>query len=70
MLRILKKRFVAPKKQSVQVSHHEAVVAQSEDNKVEVAVRAVKDTWIQVKADDKDSFRNYFKQRFHGNMES
>jgi cytoskeletal protein RodZ len=31
----------------------EALPAQSEDHKVEVAVRADKNTWIQVKADDK-----------------
>lgn len=35
---------------------HESVKVQSEDNKVEVAVRAVKNTWIQVKADDKVVF--------------
>jgi hypothetical protein len=33
------------------------VKAQSENHKVEVAVRAIRDTWIQVKTDDKVVFQ-------------
>jgi hypothetical protein len=36
---------------------HESVKAQSENHKVEVAVRAVRDTWVQVKTDDKVVFQ-------------
>jgi len=38
--------------------HHQSVAAPSENNKVEVAVRAVKDTWIRVKTDDKVVFES------------
>jgi len=46
---------------------HEAVQAQSEDNKVEVAVRAIKDTWLRVKTDDKVVFEMTLSK---GSMES
>jgi len=36
---------------------HESVKAQSENHKVEVAVRAIRDTWVQVKTDDKVVFQ-------------
>jgi hypothetical protein len=60
-------KAVVPKKQFAQVLHHDAVVARSEDNKVEVAVRAVKDTWIQVKADDRIVFETTLSK---GSMET
>jgi hypothetical protein len=44
-----------------------AVQAQSENNKVELAVRAFKDTWIRVKADDKVVFETILSK---GSMES
>jgi len=46
---------------------HEAVQAQSADNTVEVAVRATKNTWIQVKADGKVVFQMTLSK---GSMES
>lgn len=46
---------------------HESVQAQSENNEVEVAVRATKDTWIQVKTDDKVVFQMTLSK---GSMES
>ncbi|MBF0504664.1 MAG: helix-turn-helix domain-containing protein [Candidatus Omnitrophica bacterium] len=46
---------------------HESLKAQSENHKVEVAVRAVRDTWIQVKTDDKMVFEGAFKK---GSVES
>ena len=46
---------------------HESVQAQSENNKVEVAVRAIKDTWIQVKADGNVVFQMTLSK---GSMES
>ena len=44
-----------------------AVQAQSENNKVELAVRASKDIWIRVKADDKVVFETVLSK---GSMES
>jgi cytoskeletal protein RodZ len=49
------------------VVQHESVQVQSEDDKVEVAVRAIKDTWIQVKADDRVVFQMTLSK---GSMES
>jgi cytoskeletal protein RodZ len=46
---------------------HDSVQAQSENDKVEVAVRANKDTWIQVKADDHVVFQMTLSK---GSMES
>jgi len=46
---------------------HESVQAQSEDDKVEVAVRAVKDTWIRVKTDDRVVFETTLSK---GSMET
>jgi len=46
---------------------HESVQAKSENNEVEVAVRAIKDTWIQVKTDDKVVFQMTLSK---GSMES
>ena len=46
---------------------HEALQAQSENNKVEVAVRANKNTWIQVKADGHVVFQMTLSK---GSMES
>ena len=53
-IRTMRKKSVAPPPPVV--IKHESVQAQSEDDKVQVAVRAIKDTWIQVKADDKVVF--------------
>jgi hypothetical protein len=50
-----------------QVSKHESIQAQSDNNKVEVAVRAVKDTWLRVKADDKVVFETTLSK---GSLES
>jgi hypothetical protein len=49
-----------------EVNHHETVRAQSEDNKVELAVRASKDIWLRVKADDKVVFETVLSK---GSME-
>jgi len=46
---------------------HEVVRAPSENNKVEVAVRAVKNTWLRVKTDDKVVFETILSK---GSMES
>ncbi len=46
---------------------HKSIQARSEDNKVEIAVRAVKDTWIRVKTDDKVVFEMTLSK---GSMES
>lgn len=46
---------------------HESIKAQSEDHKVQVAVRAVRDTWIEVKTDDKVVFQTTLSK---GSMES
>ena len=46
---------------------HEVVQAQSEDNKVEVAVRAIKSTWLRVKTDDKVVFETTLSK---GSMET
>jgi hypothetical protein len=51
----------------VQRIKHEVVQAQSENNKVEVAVRAIRDTWIQVKADGNVVFQMTLTK---GSMES
>jgi cytoskeletal protein RodZ len=56
----VKVREVAQEEKSVPVTQeikHEALQAQSENNKVEVAVRAMRNTWIQVKADGKVVFQ-------------
>jgi len=65
----LGKKAVSPKKHAVvyrpksaaalapQEIKHESVTAQSQNDKVEVAVRATRDTWMQVKADDKVVFQ-------------
>jgi len=50
-----------------EINHHESVKAQSEDNKVEVAVRAVKDTWLRVKTDGEVVFETTLSK---GSMES
>ena len=50
-----------------QVIKHESVQAQSENHKVEVAVRAAKDTWLRVKADDKVVYETTLSK---GSMES
>lgn len=69
----MNKKGMSPKKQMeknvpvFQGTNHESVQAQSEDNKVEVAVRAVKDTWLRVKADDKVVFETTLSK---GSMES
>jgi len=53
----LPKKGISSKKQieksvtAFQVVKHESVPAQSESNKVEVAVRALKSTWLRVKSD-------------------
>ncbi len=47
--------------------NHGSVQARSENNKVEVAVRAVKDTWIRVKADDHVVYETTLSK---GSMES
>jgi len=46
---------------------HEAVQAPSQDNKVEVAVRAVKDTWLRVKTDGQVVFETTLSK---GSLES
>ena len=51
----------------VQRIKHEVVQAQSENNKVEVAVRAVKNTWLRVKTDDRVVFETTLSK---GSMES
>jgi len=48
-------------------NHQSSVQAQSEDNKVEVAVRAIKDTWLRVKADGHVVFETTLSK---GSMES
>ena len=57
---------VVPSVAPVEVKH-ESVKAQSENHKVEVAVRAVHDTWIEVKTDDKLVFQTTLNK---GSMES
>jgi len=61
--------FMQEKKGTIprEINHHESVKAQSEDNKVEVAVRAIKSTWIQVKADGNVVFQMTLSK---GSMES
>jgi cytoskeletal protein RodZ len=49
------------------VIKHESVQAQSENNKVEVAVRAIKDTWLRVKADGNVVFETTLNK---GSMET
>jgi hypothetical protein len=49
------------------VVKHESVQAQSESDKVEVAVRAVKNTWLRVKADDRVVFETTLNK---GSMET
>ena len=61
------KKVVLPKKQVVQVFKHESVQIPSEDNKVEVAVRAVKDTFLRVKTDGNVVFETTLRK---GSMES
>ena len=61
------KKEKPPPKQIVQRINHESVQAQSENNKVELAVRAFKDIWIRVKADDKVVFETILSK---GSMES
>ena len=46
---------------------HESVKAQSENHKVEVAVRAVYDTWVEVKTDERIVFQTTLSK---GSMES
>jgi cytoskeleton protein RodZ len=46
---------------------HESLKAQSEDDKVEVAVRAIKNTWLRVKTDDKVVFETTLSK---GSMET
>ena len=46
---------------------HESVKAPSENHKVEVAVRAMRDTWVQVKTDDKVVFQTTLSK---GSMEN
>ena len=64
----INKKVISSKKQAIfltqenkvkpsQENRHESVQAQSENNKVEVAVRANKNTWIQVKADERIVFQ-------------
>jgi hypothetical protein len=50
-----------------EISHHESVQAQSGNDKVELAVRASKDIWIRVKADDRVVFETVLSK---GSMES
>ncbi len=50
-----------------QVIKHDSVQAQSEDNKVEVAVRAMKDTWLRVKSDGNVVFETTLSK---GSMEN
>ncbi len=50
-----------------QKTKHEVVQAPSQDNRVEVAVRAIKSTWIQVKADGNVVFQMTLSK---GSMES
>jgi hypothetical protein len=50
-----------------EINHHDSVQAQSENNKVEIAVRAIKNTWIQVKADGNVVFQMTLSK---GSMES
>ncbi len=57
------KRKAFPSSQPIK---HESVQAPSENNKVEVAVRAFKDTWLRVKTDDKVVFETTLKK---GSME-
>ena len=52
---------------SLEKIKHEVVQAQSENQKVEVAVRAIKNTWIQVKTDDNVVFQMTLSK---GSMES
>lgn len=72
------KKAVSPKRQiavfeqekSVSVpeeAKHQVVPVQSEDNKVEIAVRATHDTWLRVKADDKVVFETTLSK---GSMET
>jgi hypothetical protein len=63
----MSKKGISPPKQIVQRINHESVQAQSENNKVELAVRASKDIWIRVKADDKVVFETILSK---GSMES
>ena len=61
------KKGTPPQKQTVQKINHESVQVQSVDNKVQLAVRASKDTWIRVKTDDKVVFETVLSK---GSMES
>jgi len=46
---------------------HESVKAQSTNHKVQVAIRAIRDTWVEVKTDDKVVFQTVLSK---GSMES
>jgi len=62
--------FYAPDRRvtaAPEASHHESVQAPSDNNKVEVAVRADRDTWLQVKADGHVVFQMTLSK---GSMES
>ena len=50
-----------------QEAKHKSIQAQSENNKVEVAVRAIRSTWVQVKADGNVVFQMTLSK---GSMES
>jgi cytoskeletal protein RodZ len=57
----------APPKSAPVLPKHESVKAQSENHKVQVAIRAMRDTWIEVKTDDKVVFQMTLSK---GSMES
>lgn len=62
------KKEILPKRQAVQRTNHESSVqAPSQNDKVEVAVRASKDLWLRVKADDRVVFETTLSK---GSMES